>query len=394
MARIHADAERTGDATDAPQALSEVDGLPRPCPCPIPGSCSFPPHPRTSALSAAPSVRAVSVPAALFLFPALPGILSLTMRGHNSRHVLCVALTPAVQELYECPHLALGEVVRLPRPLVSAAGKGVNVARMTATLGSAVVLTGFIGGATGRFIEQSLRADGVRCRLTRVAPPSRVCRTLKNLVTGEVTELVEEGACPTAAQWRAFFRIYQTLLPKARLVVIAGTLMPGAPANVYQQLTRAAQAARVPVLIDSHRDPLRQTLAHRPLIAKANVAELEKTFGKPLRSETAILKTARKLIAAGAQWVVVTHGAKGAWLIGKNEAWHYPAPQLKAVNPIGSGDAVSAGIAHALGLGRELPEAVRFGLACGAANVLTKAAGTIRVSDVRRLLVAVRCRRV
>ena len=315
------------------------------------------------------------------------------MSGQNRNPILCVALTPAVQELYECQHVDLGEVIRLPQPLVSAAGKGVNVARMVATLGSRVVLTGFIGGATGRFIEQSLRTAGVHCRLTRVPQSSRVCRTLKNMLTGEVTELVEESACPTAQEWRAFFATYDALLPATQMVVIAGALMPGASADVYRRLTRAARLRRVPVLIDSQREPLRQTLAQRPFIAKLNVHALENTFAATLRSDAAILKTARRLITADARWVVVTHGAKGAWLIGKKEAWHYASPRLRAVNPIGSGDAVSAGIVHALGLGRDLPEAVRYGIACGAANVLTRAAGTIRLTDVRRLLPAIVPRR-
>ena len=60
----------------------------------------------------------------------------------------------------------------------------------------------------------------------------------------------------------------------------------------------------------------------------------------------------------------------------------------------GSGDAVTAGICRQLEQGVALPAAVRYGVACGAANALTLIAGTVRLVDVRRLFrqVQVRCR--
>jgi fructose-1-phosphate kinase PfkB-like protein len=59
---------------------------------------------------------------------------------------------------------------------------------------------------------------------------------------------------------------------------------------------------------------------------------------------------------------------------------------VKAVNPIGSGDAMLAGMAAALLQGVSMSEAIRWGVACGAANAMTTQPGNVRLADVRGLL--------
>ncbi len=51
---------------------------------------------------------------------------------------------------------------------------------------------------------------------------------------------------------------------------------------------------------------------------------------------------------------------------------------------------ISQADAQALVQGKSVPEAVAFGLACGAANALTPTAGCVHSDDVQRLLAQVR----
>lgn len=305
-------------------------------------------------------------------------------------HVLCVGLTPGLQEIRQHARLVLGEVNRAIAVTHSAAGKSVNTAHVLRTLGGPALATGFIGGDTGDRILADLDRWRVRHDFVRVPQRTRVCVTLLDQATGTTTELVEESALPPRPAWAAFWRRYTQLTARASLVVISGALMPGAPATTYRRLARWARG--VPVVIDSQKDPLRSVLTERPLVAKLNVTELANTLGRSLRSESAILRGARELLAAGAQNVVLTNGAAGAWLITTTATWHYQPPRLQAVNPIGSGDAVTAGIAFGLWKQQPLPQAVQLGVACGSANALTLAPGHVHLADVRRLLRAVRCR--
>ncbi len=72
------------------------------------------------------------------------------------------------------------------------------------------------------------------------------------------------------------------------------------------------------------------------------------------------------------------------------ELWRIEPPRVEAVNPIGSGDAMTAGLLHSLSQGSSVPEAAVYATACAAANVLTPTSGVVHPGDVERLLPRVR----
>jgi fructose-1-phosphate kinase PfkB-like protein len=172
--------------------------------------------------------------------------------------------------------------------------------------------------------------------------------------------------------WMRFEQKFAELQRRAEWMVFSGTLPPSAPDDFLLRLLRLTER---PCLIDSHRAPLLCALGAQPRMVKLNREELAVTV-PGLPPEAAL----RGLLAAGAQAVLMTDGKHPALLI---EAPHPKVvfnirpPEVRVVNPIGSGDAVTAGIVVALARGESLPEAVRFGMACGAAQTLTPMAGRL-----------------
>lgn len=303
----------------------------------------------------------------------------------REQYILCIGLTPAWQETMEFDRVQLGEVNRCRAITRSAAGKGANVARVLNRLGASAVLLTFCGGETGKLWLNDLEGSGVRVDAVRTRSTTRICQTLIDRSTGGITELVREAPLPAPTEWASLFRRFEARLRQAKLVVIAGALMPGAKESVYRDLARLARSRGVPVLIDSQKTALMRTLPHRPLLVKLNVHELEDTWGRSLRSEKQIVAGARRLIERGAKQVVVTHGAQDAWLVLPGRVWRFKPPRIRALNPIGSGDAVTAGIVFGTVKGLEIVGAVRLGIACGAANALTLTPGDVDVQAVRKL---------
>lgn len=316
------------------------------------------------------------------------------MKPAISRPILCVDLTPAVQEIRVFASVELGGVNRGVSISHSPAGKGTNTAHVVKTIGPEPLLTGFVGGATGTFHRRGVRALGIRTAFITTTARTRVCVTLIERESHRVTELIEEAALPTPQEWREFHRAFTRLISQASVLTLSGALMPGAPATVYRDLAAAAAGKHVPAIVDSQRAPLLESLTARPFLAKLNVRELENTLGTTMKTPHAIVTGARKLLARGAQNVLVTQGECGAWLMDAEAAWHFKTPRVTVCNSIGSGDAVTAGIASGLSRKQSLLEAVRLGVACGAANVLTPTPGTVDLADVKRLLAKVTCRRM
>jgi 1-phosphofructokinase/6-phosphofructokinase 2 len=296
----------------------------------------------------------------------------MTGAAEGVKPVLCIGMTPACQriQLFEC--LRAGEVNRALETHVAVGGKAVNAGLALTTLGRASVVTGLIGGQTGRAIAAALAARGVACAWTRVPTPTRTCATLlERARPGVATELVEEAPPPTPEEVRRFCGNAARRLRGASMGLICGTLPPGAPPATWAELAGTARQAGVALLIDSHGAPLRQALTRAPLLAKMNAHELEKTLGAPCADEAALLAGARRLAAEGARWTLITDGPHPALLADATAAWRLTPPQIAPLNPIGSGDCVLAGCAHALLNGATAVEAARFGLGCGCANALT-----------------------
>ena len=316
------------------------------------------------------------------------------MKRSVPRPILCVDLAPAMQEIRVFASVELGGVNRGTAISHAPAGKGTNAAHVLKTIGPEPLLTALAGGTTGTMHRRGVQALGIRTAYVTTTAQTRVCVTLIERDTRRVTELIEEAALPTPQEWRTFHQKFVRLISRASVLTLSGALMPGAAATVYRDLVAIAAARQVPVIIDSQRAPLLEALACRPLLAKLNVRELENTLGTAIRTTRAITAGARELIARGAGHVLVTHGDRGAWLVDADATWHFTTPSLSVCNSIGSGDAVTAGIASGLSRNRALLEAVRLGIACGAANVLTPTPGSVKVGDVRRLLPGILCQRV
>ena len=155
-------------------------------------------------------------------------------------------------------------------------------------------------------------------------------------------------------------------------LAVSGALPPGAPPDALAGFCQAATARGVKLCVDSQGEPLLRTLAAKPALVKLNTEELERTCRLPDRAPSTLLIGATQLLTLGAGAVLVTDGAQPAHLFEGARSWTLTPASVSVLNPIGSGDCVTAGLLHALTLGQPLTEAARFGLACGSANAETE----------------------
>ncbi len=303
--------------------------------------------------------------------------------------ILCVGGTPAMQRTLSFERLVPGEVNRATEVRVTASGKAANAARVAATLGGPALLVSFLGGDSGRFVAEKLDKEGVRRDAVWTDTPTRTCATLLH-DGGEVTELVEEAGAVSAKDAAALEEIARRRLPEARTLCLIGSLPSGVPEDLYARLVEAANEAGIPALVDAQKAPLLEALAARPFIVKPNLEEAVATLGLP--DDSTAGDAAVALVGeAGARWAMVSEGSEGSVLADDSgRTWRVSSPRLEAVNPIGSGDSLAAGLLHSLSRGASVPEAAAFGTACAAANVLTETSGVVRLSDIEELLPKVR----
>lgn len=98
----------------------------------------------------------------------------------------------------------------------------------------------------------------------------------------------------------------------------------------------------------------------------AHLAGLESA---PLTDEE-FLRAARALRSLGPSRVVITAGAKGAFLLdGKEASWMRPPPKVEALDTTGAGDAFCGALAARLAEGAVFADTVRFAVSAGACSV-------------------------
>src|SRR5438477_7713497 len=90
-----------------------------------------------------------------------------------------------------------------------------------------------------------------------------------------------------------------------------------------------------------------------------NESEAETITGMPVRNVDDARKCAEKLLAGGVKRVILTLGANGSLLAGRETMEHVPAFKVNAVDSTGAGDAFIGSFAVFLGEGWSEPEAVR-----------------------------------
>jgi tagatose 6-phosphate kinase len=300
--------------------------------------------------------------------------------------IICLGPTPAVQRVMVFNSLAIDAVNRATEVVEGAAGKSINVAKVLTALGGQAIELGFVGGQRGEFLISELDRLGVPHDLVTVKAPTRLCITVIDQATAAHTELVEESRPVPVEAYEALSEKLTELLPQARLLILSGSLTPAAPHDFYQRCVRLASSHHVPVILDAQGAPLISALPAGPAVVKPNRAELAATVQFAVDTDLELRRAVGRLIELGAQYVVVTMGKEGAIAADGKAFWRIYPPRIRAVNPIGSGDAFTAGLASALADGKELAEACRFASACGTANTLTLMAGEVRPEDVRLLL--------
>lgn len=295
-------------------------------------------------------------------------------------NILCCGFFPALQRTLEYAALRPGGVNRARRVSVTASGKATNTARVLKTLGADPLILSFCGGDNGKTVRDLLEQEQLPCRWIETKTETRICQTLLSEDAHGCTELVEDTPPLSAAEWKAFVKTFAQLQGEFDRIIFSGNLPSHAPADIYAKLLSLTDTEKT--LIDSSGAPLLTALEHRPALVKLNADELRSTF----KSTAPITELAEELIAQGAGAVGLTQGKENAMLITPDGAAAFRVPQIKALNPIGSGDAVNAGISFALAKGHSLLEAFVFGLACGTANAMTLQPGAVSLEQIAELV--------
>ncbi|OFW56517.1 MAG: hypothetical protein A2133_03285 [Actinobacteria bacterium RBG_16_64_13] len=302
--------------------------------------------------------------------------------------ILTVTLNPALDRTMTVPNFQAGFRHRATGTVILPGGKGINVARAAKALGRPVIATGFIGGRKGDQIVAELNDEGILCDFVRVAGESRISTAVVDSATNAVTEINEQGP---EIQPDDLVRLHEKLeyLGKAAdAVVFAGSIPPGLDDDCYAEMIQHVRRLGLKSFFYTYADPLRLGIKAHPDYVFPKLVEAERVIGYEFTGVEDRINAARTMREMGAGSVVITYryGCVAVMAEGDgSRTFVGTIPPVDVVSSLGWGDALVGGFAVRLLEGGSHPECLRFGLGCGAANLIDYGAGVFSPADAERL---------
>jgi tagatose 6-phosphate kinase len=299
--------------------------------------------------------------------------------------ILTITLNPAIDSSYQIDSLEVDTVMRCDNYDKTAGGKGLNVSRILKKLDMEINATGFVGGKNGEYFLELLEKDGVESEFVSIGGNTRICIAIIGK-DGTQTEILETGPTINRNEEEIFLERYLKLVKNVDLVCASGSLPKGLAKDFYEKLARLSNESGTPFLLDSSGESLKNGIKGKPYLIKPNIDELRDFAGQDIESESEIVSVARNIIATGVKYVVISMGKDGAILVTEKRVYRGSAPNIEAVNPVGSGDSMMGGFCKAIHDEMSECEILKLGIACGTANAMERETGRIDILKVNKLM--------
>ncbi len=303
--------------------------------------------------------------------------------------ILCVNPNAAIDKTLVVRGYRLNQIHRPEQVVSTPGGKGCNVARGLKCLGESPVVTGWVGGFAGQFIEAGLQKEGIGTDFVHTDAESRTCISVFDPENGALTEIYEKGDPVPPGKVAEFVTRFSEIIRGYQAVTFSGSLPPGVPVDLYGRLIEIAREAGVPSYLDSSGEALSIGLDARPALIKPNEDEMASLTGRKMQALPDYVSAALDISRRYRTGVAVSLGAQGVLAVRENEVLHVRPPNLTVKSVVGSGDCTLAGIVFGDVHAFSFEDSVKYGVAAGSANALTFGAGVFNRAEFEQVLAQV-----
>ena len=269
----------------------------------------------------------------------------------------------------------------------AAGGKGANQAVGAARAGGAVTFIARVGrDMFGDKAVAGFVADGINVTHVvrdRTAPSGVALIFVAQ--NGENSIAVASGANANLAP--ADLKKARRAFNRASVVV----LQLETPLKTVEAAVKLAASAGARVILNpAPARPLPDALLRHVYLLTPNETEAELLTGLAVTNDTAAGRAADALLARGVENVIITLGARGAFVAGRQGRGLVTGYKVKPVDTTAAGDVFNGTLAVALAEGKSLPDAARFASAAAAISVTRLGAQTSAPTrkEIERMLAA------
>ncbi len=277
--------------------------------------------------------------------------------------------------------------LRCEKPSYEPGGGGLNVSRAIKKLGGQSLALFASGGSNGSMLKKLLHEEGIRSEEIEIKNITRENFTVYEGSSELQYRFVMPGPELSESEWNRFLKFLSEKKQEIEFIVASGSLPQGVPEDFYAQVARVAAETDSKMILDTKGEALKKAVQAGLYMVKCNLREFEAVSGQKLEDDRQIISAGQDIVKqCGCRAVVITLGAGGAMLITSDSHKHYRSPTVPIRSKVGAGDSMTAGIVLSLSRGKDLDYAIKYGIAAGAAAVMTPGTELCSRDDTERLL--------
>ena len=288
--------------------------------------------------------------------------------------VYTVTLNPALDYVMKLKALRTDDINRTDGEEIYYGGKGINVSVILTQLGIPNTALGFLGGFTGKKLEEMLKNDNVSCDFNYLKNGDT--RINVKIKADKEIDLNACGPEITKEDMQSFLRKLDSI-KSGDYLILAGSIPNTLPDDIYEQILERVGDRNINCVVDATGDLLKNVLKYKPFLIKPNHHELGDLFSVQIKSDDDIVKYSKKLQEMGARNVLVSMAKDGAMLTDENGCVHKIGnAKGKLINSVGCGDSMVAGFTAGYIKTADYSYALRLGSACGNATAFSEKLAT------------------
>lgn len=297
-------------------------------------------------------------------------------------------MNPVVDKDTSVAGVAPNKKLRCKSPIFYAGGGGINVSRALKKLGGSSLCMYVAGGPAGSHLQQLVAEDKIEQIVIPIEGWTRENLSVTDTNTNLQYRFGVPGPTVTKEEWQVVLEQIEKNIGEGDYLVASGKLPPGIPHDFYVMVSKIAQHKKVRFVLDTSGDALLPSMKADIFMMKPNLTELSLLCGVEAISVLELEALAQKfLIEHSVEVLVVSLGAKGAFLATNDGMEHIAAPTVHQRSTIGAGDSMVAGMVLSLTQGKSYDEMVRYGVACGTAATLHPGTQLCNKADADKLYV-------
>ncbi len=280
-----------------------------------------------------------------------------------------VTLNPAIDRTYYVKSFALNSVNRAVKVRNDVGGKGINVSGIASICGFKSIATGFVSGANGRYIEDSLRQMDVTTDFVHTMGETRVNTKIVDLENKNYTDINESGPAVTDTDIAELLKKCSKIAKESDVFYVGGSYPPNITPDIYRKLIKIGKDSNAITVLDADGEAFMEGLKAGPDIIKPNQTELETLIGRKIKSVAEAVQATVEIVEKGIGTVLLTLGGNGAIAAGKSGVYRaYPA-KVDVKSTVGAGDSFLCGYIYGLSESRSMDNCLKYASSFAAAKI-------------------------